>query len=136
MGERGDMIVRRYARQDLVLPAIVSVAPEHQSLVRFAPSACERDGWIKATLTDISPGGLGLITEVFVPRMSILRVRVMELEGDRHVLDVKVRTQRVMMTDRRPGYLLGAAFVDLTDEQKTLVESITSLGAGETNDSA
>lgn len=109
-----------------MLPAILSVAPEHQAMVRFNPSICERDGWIRATLTDISPGGLGLITGVFIPRMSLMRVRIMRGQDERQVLDVKVRLQRICMTDRRPAYLLGTAFVELSDEQKSVIQSITA----------
>lgn len=126
-----DLIVRRFERHELVLPAILSVAPEHQSLVRFNPSICERDGWIPATLADISPGGLGLITQVFIPRMSLMRVRVMRGEDERQVLDVKVRLQRICMTDRRPAYLLGTAFVELSDEQKNVIQTITAELDGE-----
>lgn len=119
-------MVRRHERHELVLPAILSVAPEHQAMVRFNPSICERDGWIRATLTDISPGGLGLITGVFIPRMSLMRVRIMRGQDERQVLDVKVRLQRICMTDRRPAYLLGTAFVELSDEQKSVIQSITA----------
>ncbi|MCL4219894.1 MAG: PilZ domain-containing protein [Phycisphaerales bacterium] len=126
-----DLIVRRFERHELVLPAILSVAPEHQALVRFNPSICERDGWIPATLADISPGGLGLITQVFIPRMSLMRVRVMRGEDERQVLDVKVRLQRICMTDRRPAYLLGTAFVELSDEQKNVIQTITAELDGE-----
>ena len=126
MSVEKDLMVRRHERHELVLPAILSVAPEHKSLVRFNPSICERDGWVPATLTDISPGGLGLITHVFIPRMSLVRVRIMRGEGERQVLDVKVRLQRVCMTDRRPAYLLGTAFFELSDEQRSVVQAITA----------
>ncbi len=126
MAAENDLMVRRHERHELVLPAILSVAPEHQSLVRFNPSICERDGWIPATLADISPGGLGLVTSVFIPRMSLMRVRVMRGQDERQVLDVKVRLQRVTMTDRRPAYLLGTAFVELNDEQKSVIQAITA----------
>lgn len=126
--EKG-LIVRRYERHELVLPAIVSVAPEHQSLVRFNSAVCERDGWIPATLTDISPGGLGLMTQVFLPRMSLIRVRVLRGHDEAQVLDVKVRVQRVIMSDRRPAYLVGTAFVEVSEEQKAIIESITGNGS-------
>lgn len=131
-----ELILRQHDRHELVCPAIVSVAPEHQSLVRFHPSVCERDGWIPATLTDISPGGLGLMTQVFLPRMSLVRVRVMRGQDERQVLDVKVRLQRVCMTDRRPAYLLGTLFVDLSEEQKAIIGSITADLAPEAERSA
>lgn len=126
MTSENELIVRRHERFELVLPALLSVAPEHQSLVRFNPAICERDGWIPATLVDISPGGLGLMTRVFLPRMSIARVRVMRGQDERQVLDVKVRLQRLTMTDRRPAYLLGTSFVDLTEEQRAMVQAITA----------
>lgn len=123
MHEDSGLIVRRHERRDLVLPVSLSVAPEHQPMVRFAAGICERDGWIRGTLTDLSPGGLGMMTHVFLPRMSILRVRVRELSDDESspVLDVKVRVQRVVMTDRRPAYLVGTSFVDVTEQQREVI---------------
>ncbi|MBX3323751.1 MAG: PilZ domain-containing protein [Phycisphaeraceae bacterium] len=128
MHEESGLIVRRHARRDLVLPASISIAPEHQAMVRFSSNICERDGWVRATLTDFSPGGIGLMTHVYVPRMAVLRVRVRELADDEGspILDIKARVQRVIMTDRRPAYLIGTSFVDVTDEQRAIIHRIAA----------
>ena len=122
-----ELIVRKHQRHDLVLPASISIAPEHQAVVRFSPTVCVRDGWIPATLTDFSPGGLGFMVDLYLPRCCLLRVRVTGLDesDDESVLDLKTRVQRVRMTDRRPAFLVGTSYEDLTDLQLAAVEVLS-----------
>jgi hypothetical protein len=63
------------------------------------------------------------MTHVFVPRMSILRIRVNELSESEStpILDVKARVQRVVMTDRRPAYLIGTSFYEVSEEQRAII---------------
>ncbi len=124
-----ELIVRKYQRHDLVLPASISVASEHQTVVRFSPAVCERDGWVPVTLTDFSPGGLGFMVDMYLPRCCLLRIRVKGLDetDEQSVLDLKVRVQRVRMTDRRPAFLVGTSYVDLTDAQLAEVEALSRL---------
>lgn len=122
------LIVREFQRHELVLPASISVAPEHQTVVRFSSTVCERDGWVSATLTDFSPGGIGLMVPVYIPRCCVLRIRVKSLEGVKQVdvLDVTVRVQRIRMTDRRPGFLMGTSYAGVTDAQRDAIEALAT----------
>lgn len=121
--------IRKHQRHDLVLPARVSVAPEHQSSVRFSQAVCVQDGWVPATLTDFSPGGLGFMVEVYLPRKSLIRVRVARHDDQENqsVIDVKVRVQRIQMTDRRPAFLVGTVYADLTAQQMANIEALADL---------
>jgi hypothetical protein len=126
------LIVREFQRHELVLPASISVAPEHQTAVRFSPALCERDGWVSATLTDFSPGGVGLMVPLYLPRACLIRVRVKSPRGSKpeHVLDVTVRVQRIRMTDRRPGFLVGTSYAGVTDGQREAIENLATFLEG------
>jgi hypothetical protein len=114
MSENPGLVIRRHRRHDIALDAEVSIAPEHAQAVRFAPAVGGRRGQISTVLVDVSSGGLGVISTVFIPRgaLAFIRVRNPAMPDAPPVLDAKVRVQRVTMTDRRPGYLIGASFAD------------------------
>jgi len=125
-----DLLVRRTARFDIVLPARVSVAPEHAELVKLSRGSGHKDGWISCNLLDLSAGGAGIVTPVFLPRKVRLRLEVFHTgaEGVDPVLTTGVIVQRVTMTDRRPAYLVGVSF-DQSDEasQKSIRRFINEL---------
>lgn len=124
--KKHSLMVREFQRHELVLPASISVAPEHQTAVRFSPALCERDGWVSAMLTDFSPGGIGLMVPLYIPRCCILRIRVKrpDSQPQAHVLDVTVRVQRICMTDRRPGFFVGTCYASVSDAQRDAIESL------------
>ncbi|MCB9846468.1 MAG: PilZ domain-containing protein [Phycisphaeraceae bacterium] len=112
MGDASGLNIRRSVRNELYLPAKIAIAPEHRSLVRFAPSA-GANGWIDADLLDFSPGGVGLITRVFVPRRCRIQIRVFDLaDPSVQLLETTARVMRLVMTDGRPAYMLGTSFED------------------------
>ncbi|MEM1331457.1 MAG: hypothetical protein AAGG07_12950 [Planctomycetota bacterium] len=110
MGTPQDLNVRSTARHDIALPARVEIAPEHRSVVGLERSRLNQDGKLECMVVDAGVGGLGLLTEVFLPRRSLLIVRAYSIDEAREVLEATVRVQRVVMTDRRPAYLIGTAF--------------------------
>lgn len=112
MATHSGIIFRKSARFDVSLPARVSVTEAHAGLVRFTASAGARQGWLPVDLVDFSAGGLGFLSGVFVPRRCILRIQIFGLEraGAEPLIDGVCRAQRVVMTDRRPAYLVGASF--------------------------
>ena len=105
-----DLHVRRSSRHDVALPARIEIAEEHRSAVGLKRVGDAADGPLNCTLVDASVGGLGLVTDVLLPRRTVISVRVFGIDGVRQVLDTTVRVQRVLMTDRRPGYLIGTSF--------------------------
>lgn len=108
--------------------AQVTVSSLHASVVRLAPAAGAKDGWVEADAVDFSLGGVGLIAPVFLPRHSVLRVRLLAPGEEHRVLfegDAVVR--RVIMTDRRPAYHIGTSFHSLDAEAQKQISILHSL---------
>lgn len=128
------LMVRRTERREVALPALVCVAPQHTTTVRLARGSGHRDGWIEAGLVDLSTKGLGLITQVFLPRGSLVRIRLLqpgEGEASNVMVDCNAKVARVIMTDRRPGYLVGVSLVDNSEEQLRALADLIDRFAGE-----
>ena len=102
------------------------IAPEHAPLVRLSTGSGAREGWIDAGVVDVSSGGIGLVTPVFVPRRCLITIRIRQDEAPDAptILEIGARVQRIVMTDRRPAYLVGTAFEGLTAESARAVESL------------
>lgn len=108
-GKEG-LIVRDAARFDIALHARFRIGPEHQTVVRFSQAAGVRDGWPEAEVVDLSAHGVGLVSGVFVPRGCRLELRVFGAAKNDLLFSIPCTVRRVVMTDRRPAYLLGLAF--------------------------
>lgn len=106
------VIVRRARRYDVVLPASIGVGQAHEDLVRFGPRAGDRSGWIEGDLLDIGTAGAGFMGTTFMPRGTAVSLRLFELgkRDEDPMLEIKGTIVRVVMTDRRPAYLLGVGF--------------------------
>ncbi len=132
------LTVRRHQRHDVALDAQLSLAPEHAGAVRFKPLpgvSGVPDGSAPVVLVDIGEGGFGVMSVVFLPRKSRIRVRVPDPRDDRApaLLDAEGIVQRVTMTDNRPGYLIGASFADEPAVRESLHRLLAALG-GESSD--
>ena len=132
--ERG-LIVRGTARHDLVLPVTLRIDAEHGDMVRFGPRAGDRDGWVDADLMDIGLAGAGVLGQNFLPRGTRIRMRIQSLdrENPQVLLECSARVMRVIMTDRRPGYMLGLAFEGLapsdTEQINKFIEQFAETGS-------
>ncbi len=119
------LIVRRSIRHEVVLPARVRVAPEHAMTVRFAKGVTDSDGWIGCSLIDFAASGVGIITEVLLPRGAAIELELPDGGApDTPAFRARCRVMRVQMTDRRPAYLVGLAF---TDQSEATMKSIETL---------
>jgi hypothetical protein len=124
-------IVRRSVRYDVSIRASISVLPEHGSLVRFAAGAGARDGWVDVDVVDFSSSGVGIMSGVFVPRRTLLMARLYGYGAENKVIvEAPLRVQRVCMTDRRPGYLIGTSFADPTPKSMDQINHLLELLAG------
>lgn len=110
MNSKQGLIVRNAARYDVALRARFRVGPEHAGVVRFSQAAGSKDGWIEADVVDLSAHGVGLVSNVFVPRQCRLELRVLGQDTGELLFTIPCSVRRVVMTDRRPAYLLGLAF--------------------------
>ena len=99
------------------MTAQVAVSPRHAEIVRLAPGAATRGGWFDSTVVDASEGGLGFVTELYVPRGCLVQVDIRNpISTDESIFVASMRIKRVLMIDRRPGYLVGGLFEDNPEE--------------------
>jgi hypothetical protein len=111
------LTVRQNRRREIAVAAHIAVAKEHAKIVRLAPGAATRAGWFDATVVDASEGGLGFVSELFVPRGCLVQVDIRNpLNTDESLLVASMRIKRVLMIDRRPGYLVGGIYANNTEE--------------------
>lgn len=120
------LIIRRSVRHEIVLPAQFRVAPEHADLVRYAKGVADTDGWIDVDLVDFASGGAGFISTVFAPRGVVLELRIPDqsVPEAEPLIVARTRVVRVQMTDRRPAYLIGVAYVDPDERTVAQIESL------------
>jgi hypothetical protein len=115
--EFASLTVRQNRRREIAIAAHIAVTKEHAEIVRLAPGAATRAGWFDATVVDASEGGLGFVSELFVPRGCMVKVDIRNpLNTDESLLVAGMRIKRVQMIDRRPGYLIGGVFESNTDD--------------------
>lgn len=120
------LAVRRTARHDVVLRGRFKVADSHAGVVRLAKASGVRDGAIEADVVDLSGGGLGLLTPVFFPKRVKIICQVMLPQGSTPAFECVGVVTRVVMTDRRPMYLIGLVFVEMTDAARAQLSSLLS----------
>lgn len=120
-----DLIVRRSARYDIALRAKVAPTQIHSAAVRLASSVSPRGGIVDVDLLDFSGGGVGFLSMVFFPRKSCLRLVIQGFhEGEPDLLDAVVRVQRIVMSDRRPAYIVGTSFESLSEAALAQVDLV------------
>lgn len=106
-----NLVVRQHERLNCALSAEATIAPEHQGPIVLSPLAADNTGKFSPIVVDISRGGIGLKSKVFLPKQAHLNVTITDpVVGT--PISATVRVQRVIMTDRTPTYELGTAFVD------------------------
>ncbi|MBK9189263.1 MAG: hypothetical protein IPM33_09950 [Phycisphaerales bacterium] len=130
MDQQPPLIVRRNARHDVAIRGRVSIAPDHAKSVSLAGASGAKDGWVDVDIVDFSTGGVGMVSLVFLPRKTHVRVQVFGPDPESPALvELPGVVQRVCMTDRRPAYLIGASVGELTPEVRSRVESILAMFA-------
>ena len=133
MREPDQLLLRRTTRHAVSLRALVSVSPVHRTGVRLSQALGGRDAWLSCDVVDFSGGGIGIITSCFFPRNCRVWVKVLggESEPQKTLLAVECVVNRVVMTDRRPAYLLGLGWYEPTDAIKAKISEVLDLLEGE-----
>lgn len=133
MRDPDQMLLRRTTRHAVSLRALISVSPVHRPMVRLSPSLGGRDAWLSCDIIDFSGGGVGVITNCFFPRGCRVWVKLLtsEAENPRTLFAVECTVNRVVMTDRRPAYLLGLGWHEPTDAIKEKIAEVLDLLEGE-----
>jgi hypothetical protein len=90
------------------MPALVGVDETDSAAVRLARGALGTHGLLRVTAVDMSRGGIGLSSPVYLPPSCRLRLEV-ELPGGGEFKGA-VRVHRAAMSDRKPTYYIGCAF--------------------------
>lgn len=110
-GEIG-LTVRRFERRQLELCARVTVDAASSAQVRLSAQTGSRDQGLSALVVDVSEGGMGVRTGLFLPRKAVVRISVFDGPDGEVIFEETVRVQRVSMLDRAASYLLGTAFIE------------------------
>jgi len=88
--------------------------------VRPDKSAPGAGGPVSVRAVDVSLGGVGLKSPLFLPRLCRLTLSLVP-PGRTERLTLELRVHRVTMLDRAPTYYIGAAFDSVTPEQADAV---------------
>jgi len=114
------------------MAASLTVAPASAGRVRPTAGTLTRHGRIDGTLMDISGGGAGLVSPEYVPTWCRVELAIHETDGAKGaLLRATGEVRRVRMLDRRPSYLIGIGFVDLTDEARDGIAALIARVDGE-----
>lgn len=134
MGDPTDFVIRRSDRHEIMLPVRLRIHAPDGSQVRLSSRSGQREGWVTGDLVDLASGGMGVVSPVYLPRGCLTDVRVMPFLTDaaEPLLEVRARVRRVVMTDRRPAYLVGLLFVEPTDAQTGQLDDLLARIRGET----
>lgn len=126
MGDPSNFVIRRSDRHEIMLPVRLRIHESDRSQVRLSSRSGQRDGWVSADLVDLASGGLGVVSPAFMPRGCRVDVQILSFGGDDAppILEIQSRVRRVVMTDRRPAYLVGLLFLDPTTEQRTKLQDL------------
>jgi hypothetical protein len=118
------LIVRQFERVRCALPAESSITTEHSKTVVLSAMAADGNGTFPVTVVDISKGGLGLKSTVFIPKLARLSVIIADPQGREAATLVNIRIQRVVMIDRTPTYELGGPFLDPTPQLASQIAAL------------
>ena len=123
MAQTSGLTIRNFQRNQIDLPAELVIAEPHHVQVRFAGSSAAADVHVvRGKAVDISPGGVGLQFNQFIPRMCEGEVRIFfpnptgtkpdgsPIHTVAFAQPVKVR--RVFQTGPEPTYFVGTSYLD------------------------
>ncbi|MHC5112894.1 MAG: PilZ domain-containing protein [Planctomycetota bacterium] len=138
MSQTSGLTIRQHAREALELRVEFVVREAHREQVRFSPmSSAPQPHVTRGTAQDISSGGMGLISEHYVPRMCEGTVRVYDPNPVTTAADGSpvyevafehaVRVRRVTLASHEPTYSLGLAFIDPAPDMAQQVDRLIAL---------
>jgi len=122
MPQTSGLTVRQHERAGIEMAVELEVCEAHASQVLFSSTAsASGQHVIRGKAIDISPGGMGIESRQFLPRMVEGTVRVFAPDKSRKnrdgsavlnlVFEQPVKVRRVSQLSREPSYNLGVAFL-------------------------
>jgi c-di-GMP-binding flagellar brake protein YcgR len=119
------LTVRQHERAGIQVPIEFEVCAEHRQQVRFSPQSTAPDHHVmQAMALDISPGGIGVETRHYLPRMCEGMVRITD-KGE-VLLEQRAKVRRVFLTGREPRYMIGMSFMNAPPEIERRIATIAS----------
>jgi hypothetical protein len=135
------LTVRQHEREGIEVPVEFTIDPDHSTQVCFSPSSCASGPQtFRCKGTDISSGGMGLQTRIFLPRGCEGTVRAFapgsnqggDTGGEPELLlEHRVKIRRVTLVGRDPVYSIGCAFIDPTAELDRQINNLFNRIQGE-----
>lgn len=103
--------IRSHSRKHCEVAAELRIDDRDASAVVVASAQLTASGAIAVTVFDVSEGGLGLRTNVFLPKGCSVAVKVKcPQKGEGGVFERLAEVKRITMIDATPTYELGVAF--------------------------
>ena len=145
MPQTSGLTVRQHERAGIEMPVELEVCEAYASQVLFSSSSsASGQHVIRGIAIDISPGGMGIESRQFVPRMVEGTVRVFAPDANRKnrdgspvlnlVFEQPVKVRRVSQLNRDPSYNLGVAFLgsgtEMDQRIAALLEQTGNAGLG------
>lgn len=135
MSQQSSLTVREHERSSVQLIVEFVVSDGQREQVRFSGNSTATEPHVvRCTAVDISPGGMGLLCEEFIPRNCEGLVFVFDpstastAAGSTSTYEVifehRVRLRRVRLATHEPMYELGVAFIDPRED---LEQRVTTL---------
>jgi len=113
-------LARQFVRKDTDLEARVDPHPDHSDQFRV----CLPDALAELPVVDVSAGGVGLQSSVFMPKRLklVLHVKTQGQSTAEATLRVNAIVRRCELFDYKPTYHVGLQFVDAKgiDEQRLI----------------
>lgn len=123
---------RQHVRHSVSIEARIEPHPDHAEQYRLAVP----DAQSGLAVTDVSRGGLGLRSGIFVPNRMKVIIHVMagsqETGMASEVIRVRAIARRCEMIDHKPTYLIGLQFVDASGvDEKRLIAVANQVVSGD-----
>jgi hypothetical protein len=119
--ETSDLTLRQHQRVRCAIACPLTIASEHAGAVQLATGTADANGNFEGTLVDLSRGGAGVRTGVFLPKQTRFIARVPHAGG---TLVLNLKVMRVQMIDKTPRYELGTALTEATPEMVARVGAV------------
>jgi hypothetical protein len=127
MGRETDLTIRRSERTDVAYFGLICIRDDAAAQVSIPPALGAGDGWFSIDIIDMSTQGLGAMSEIFIPRRAAASIRLFNsTDIGEPICEVNAVVQRIIMTDRRPAYLLGLAFQDPDPQVLSTISTLTA----------
>jgi hypothetical protein len=112
---------RLFVRHQTRYEAAVEVHPDHAEQFRLSFTGTQSN----LAVTDVSKGGLGLWSPIFMPKNLRVTLTIANFGGGggKHGIALKIRgiVRRTSMIDHKPSYQLGLQFVDPAGRDEQLL---------------